>query len=61
MFVNAKSEVLADHADTRARPTLKLVIVDEIPFLDALSKEYGSIKPRGAYCQRMGLIQKCLC
>jgi hypothetical protein len=38
VLVNAISEVLAGHADTRALPTLKLVIVDEIPFLHVLAE-----------------------
>ena len=33
VLVNAISKVLAGHADMRALPTLKLVIVDEISFL----------------------------
>ena len=36
VLVNAISKVLAGHADTRALPTLKLVIVDEIPILHVL-------------------------
>ncbi len=38
VLVNAIGEVLAGHADTRALPTLKLVIVDEIPFLHGLAE-----------------------
>jgi hypothetical protein len=36
VLVDAISKVLAGDADARALPTLKLVIVDEIPFLHAL-------------------------
>ena len=38
VLVNAISKVLAGHADTRALPTLKLTIVDEIPFLHVLAQ-----------------------
>ena len=38
VLVNAISEVLASHADAFALPALKLVIVDEIPFLHVLAE-----------------------
>jgi hypothetical protein len=38
VLVNAISEVLAGHADAFALPALKLVFVDEIPFLHELDK-----------------------
>ena len=36
VLVNAISEVLAGHADAFALPALKLVFVDEIPFIHVL-------------------------
>ena len=38
VLVNAISEVLAGHADAFALPALKLVFVDEIPFLHVLNE-----------------------
>ena len=38
VLVNAISKVLAGHADAFALPALKLVLVDEIPFLHILNK-----------------------
>ena len=38
VLVNAISEVLTGHADAFALPALKLVFVDEIPFLHELDE-----------------------
>ena len=44
VLVNPISKVLASHADAFALPTLKLTIVDEIPFLHVLAKQYRRIR-----------------
>ena len=47
--LNAISKVLADQPDACVFPTIKLVLVDEIPFLHALVKQYRCITTDRVY------------
>jgi len=37
VLIDAVAEVLTGHTDARSLPTLKLVVIDKVPFLHALN------------------------